>query len=147
MAGRAHWIVAAVTLLLAGSVVAAQQAPKIEPRAEKILRIMSDLLAGAKQFTVHNDQASDELAVSNDLVELSSSVDLAVRRPGEAHAVLHGDLRPMRYWIGGGRVAVMDVSRWTYASHADTCNSHTRDPGRVRKWNPRSAGCGSAHRE
>ena len=64
---------------------------------------------------VHNDQTSDELSHSGDLVELSSSVDLAVRRPGEAHAVLHGDLRPMRYWIGGGRVAVMDVSRWTYA--------------------------------
>jgi hypothetical protein len=76
---------------------------------------MSDVLVGAKQFTVHNDQTSDELALSGDLVELSSSVDLAVRRPDEAHAVLHGDLRPMRYWIGGGRVAVMDVSRWTYA--------------------------------
>jgi hypothetical protein len=76
---------------------------------------MSGVLAGAEQFTVHNDQTSDELAHSGDLVEISSAVDLAVRRPGEAHAVLHGDLRPMRYWIGGGRVAVMDVSRWTYA--------------------------------
>ncbi len=115
MEGRARWIAAAVALLLAGGVAAAQQAPRIEPRAAEILTIMSDLLTGAKQFTVHTDQTSDELALSGDLVELSSSVDLAVRRPGEAHAVLHGDLRPMRYWIGGGRVAVMDVSRWTYA--------------------------------
>ncbi len=115
MERRAHWIAAAMTLVLAGGVAAAQQAPRVESRAEEILTIMSDLLAGAKQFTVHNDQTSDEFALSGELVELSSSVDLAVRRPGEAHAVLHGDLRPMRYWIGGGQVAVMDVSRWTYA--------------------------------
>jgi hypothetical protein len=115
MVRRTHWIAALVMLSLAVGVAAAQDAPSIEPRADEILRIMSDLLAGAKQFTVHNDQASDEFTLAGDLVELSSSVELAVRRPDEAHAVLHGDLRPMRYWIGGGRVAVMDVSRWTYA--------------------------------
>jgi hypothetical protein len=115
MVRRTHWIAALVMLSLAVGVAAAQDAPSIEPRADEILRIMSDLLAGAKQFTVHNDQASDEFTLAGDLVELSSSVELAVRRPNEAHAVLHGDLRPMRYWIGGGRVAVMDVSRWTYA--------------------------------
>jgi hypothetical protein len=115
MVRRTHWIAALAMLSLAVGVAAAQDAPSIEPRADEILRIMSDLLAGAKQFTVHNDQASDEFTLAGDLVELSSSVELAVRRPNEAHAVLHGDLRPMRYWIGGGRVAVMDVSRWTYA--------------------------------
>ena len=110
------WIAATMALALTGGLAAAQEAPRIEPRADKILSIMSDVLVEAKQFTVHNDQTSDELSLSGDLVELSSSVDLAVRRPDRAHAVLHGDLRPMRYWIGGGRVAVMDVSRWTYAA-------------------------------
>ena len=114
-AGRRLSIAAAMTLALAAGVAAAQEAPIIEPRADEILTIMSDLLAGAKQFTVHNDQTSDELVLSGDLVELSSSIDLAVRRPDAAHAVLHGDLRPMRYWIGGGRFTVLDVSRWTYA--------------------------------
>jgi hypothetical protein len=115
MAGRAHWVTATVTLALLGGVAVAQDSPRIEPRADMLLRLMSDTLADAKQFTVHNDQTSDEYGVWDDLVELSSSVDLAVRRPDQAHAVLHGDLRPMRYWLGGGRVAVLDESRWTYA--------------------------------
>jgi hypothetical protein len=101
---------------MAGGLAAAQDAPRIDPHADKILRIMSGVLAGAQQFTVHNEQTSDELAVTGDLVELSSSVDVVVRRPGEAHAVLHGDLRPMRYWIGGGQFAVMDVVGWTYST-------------------------------
>lgn len=115
MVKRADWIPAAMMLALVGGVAAAQDAPKIEPRADEILRVMSDVLADARQFTVHTDQTSDELAFTGGLVELSSSVDLAVRRPDAAHAVLHGDLRPMRYLIGGGRVSVLDVSRWTYA--------------------------------
>jgi hypothetical protein len=115
MTNSKHRIGFAVALALAGGLAAAQDAPAIEPRADKILRVMSDVLAEAREFTVHNVQTSDEVTESGNLVELSSSVELAVRRPGEAHAVLGGDLRPMRYWIGGGRVAVMDIARWTYA--------------------------------
>jgi len=102
-------------VLLAGGFAAAQDAPRIEPRAAKILQVMSGVLTDADQFAVHIEQTSDELADSGDLVELASTVDLAVRRPGQAHAVLHGDLRPMRYWIGGGQFAVLDIQRWTYA--------------------------------
>jgi hypothetical protein len=112
---RKHWVAVVAMLALAGGLGLAQESPKIEPRAKKILRVMSDVLVDARQFTVHSDETSDELTEAGDLVELSSSVDLAVRRPDTAHAVLHGDLRPMRYWIGGGRIAVMDVTRWTYA--------------------------------
>ena len=74
MSGMAkQWVAIAVTLAWAGGVAGAQETPSIEPRADRVLRIMSDVLAGAEQFTVHNDQTSDELTDSGDLVELSSS--------------------------------------------------------------------------
>jgi hypothetical protein len=102
--------------VLAGGLCMAQELPKIDPRADEILKVMSNVLTSAKQFTVRNHATSDERITTGELVEMSASIDLAVRRPDAAHAVVSGDLRPMRYWIGGGRVAVLDESRWTYAT-------------------------------
>ena len=103
-----------LTILAAGLSVA-QEPPKIDPHADRILKIMSDVLAAAEQFTVHNEATTDEIFATGQLVALTASIDVAVRRPDAAHAVLHGDLRPMRYWIGGWKLAVVDEKRWTYA--------------------------------
>jgi len=108
-------LLAMAALVLSTGFVAAQDAPQIEPRAAKILKVMSGVLTDAEQFSVHNEQTSDERTDRGDLVELASTVDLSVRRPGQAHAVLHGDLQPIRYWIGGGEAVMLDVTRWTYA--------------------------------
>ena len=116
MGGSTRWLAPALVLTLVGGIASAQDAPAIDLRADKILQIMSGVLTDAKQFTVHNVQTSDELTLEGDLVELSSSVDLALRRPDEAHAVLYGDSRPLRYWIGDGQLAMLDVKRWTYAT-------------------------------
>ena len=116
MTGRRLWLVAAgLTVLWAGGQATGQDSATVDPRAAKIVQVMSTILTEAEQFTVHTEQTSDELTLTGDLVELSYSVDLAARRPGEVHAVLHGDLNPQRYWIGGGQAAVLDVARWTYA--------------------------------
>jgi hypothetical protein len=103
-------------LVLASGLCMAQEPPKIDPRADQVLKAMSNVLGSAKQLSVHNDATSDERITTGELVEMSASIDLVVRRPDAIHAVVAGDLRPMRYWIGSGRVTVLDESRWTYAT-------------------------------
>jgi len=113
--GNRPRVALALVLALMGGVAVAQEGPTIDPRAERILTLMSRVLTDARQFTVHNDETSDELTTLGDLLELSSSVDLAVRRPGQAYVLLQGDVPPLRYWLGDGQLAMMDLTRWTYA--------------------------------
>lgn len=108
-------VLATMSIVLMG-VATAQEGPKIEPRADQILRVMSNVLAQAEGFSVRNHESVDEFALAGGLIEVTSTVDLAVKRPDKVHALLHGEQNPMRYWIAGGKITVLDENRQTYAT-------------------------------
>jgi hypothetical protein len=76
----------------------AKDEPNIEPAAIELLSRMSEILAGARQFSVHNEATTDEQTKSGGLVQLSMTVDILFRRPDGLRAVLRGDMGSLEYW-------------------------------------------------
>jgi len=108
-------IIFMVMVLLMPHMLLAKDVPNIDPAAIEILSRMSEILGGARQFSVHNEATSDEPTKRGGLVQLSITVDILFRRPDGLRAVVRGDMGLLEYWYDGRQIAFMDVSRMTYA--------------------------------
>ena len=78
----------------------------IEPRADKILRQMSEYMNTLKQFTFHVENTTDLTLLSGHKVQVGSAVDVSVRRPDRLKADLRGDIRSQQFFYDGKTITL-----------------------------------------
>jgi hypothetical protein len=90
--------------------------PMVDPRADRILRNMSEYLAGAEQFTVRADIRFDDVIASGQKIQYTAVEDVAVRRPNRVYSEYDGDLGSKRLWYDGKSITMYDSTAGVYAS-------------------------------
>ncbi len=95
-----------VLVFSAGLSAAQTTAPAIEPKADKILRQMSKHMGSLEQFTFHTENTADLMLQSGQKLQVSSAVDLYVRRPDKLRADLNGDIRRQQFFYDGNSITL-----------------------------------------
>lgn len=110
-------LVGVTLLLLAGSTGRAVPVePRIDPKAEAVLRKMSDSLASAKSFTFRSSESVDEYSPSGQQVEVGKDVTIAVRRPSAVMTAIDGEDEKVTFTFDDGRVGIVNDSQKCYAT-------------------------------
>jgi hypothetical protein len=119
---RAAVAVLAVATLLPLRVIAGEKVserkPVVDPRAEQILRSMSEYLEAEKQFTVRADIDFDDVLPTGQKVQYSAVENITLRRPNRVYVEYEGDLGAKRLWYDGKRLTVLDGDENVYAAAA-----------------------------
>jgi len=94
-------VVALTMLVSAGWPQLGQAQPAgIDPQAEKLLRRMSDYLAGRQQFTLKAESSLEVVLTSGQKLQYDSPATLSVSRPNKFHAHRKGDLANQEFFYG-----------------------------------------------
>jgi hypothetical protein len=89
--------------------------PKIEPRADKHLKAMSDYLAGLKTFSFQAEEFFDDVQDDGLKIQLSNQRRVTVRRPDRLAGETAGDTSNSSYVYDGKAITVVDRAHKTYA--------------------------------
>jgi len=111
-----NWVPA--SLLSAGLVLASAPAlagTTIDPDAGAILRAMADHLGGLPKFSAEADVDSEVIDLEGQKLQLSSSVDLVVQRPGNLYVHRHGPFADVEFFFDGRIVSVYGKNMNVYA--------------------------------
>jgi hypothetical protein len=104
------------------SVVAQEQEPPSkpfrDPRAERILKEMSDYLRASRAFTLRTETTFEEVLPSGQKLQFSAVNDVAVKRPNRMRADRQGDLRSIRFYYDGKRITIYSLNENVYSSFA-----------------------------
>jgi hypothetical protein len=114
---------------LAGAAASAQEAPPppveadlppgarlIDPRADELVRQMSDLLASTKSFALEAEEIYDEVPEQLPRTQLTNLRHLALRRPDRMVGEVSGDALNRSFWYDGKTVSILEKEQNTYAT-------------------------------
>ena len=112
-------VVALAMMVLAGwSQVIYAQPTGIEPAAEKLLKRMSDYLAGRQQFTLKAESMLEVVLASGQKLQYDSPATLMVSRPNKLRAHRKGDLANQEFFYDGKTLTLYNPSENLYATTA-----------------------------
>ena len=112
-------VVALTMLVSAGWPQLGQAQPAgIEPQAEKLLRRMSDYLAGRQQFTLKAESSLEVVLTSGQKLQYDSPATLSVSRPNKFHAHRKGDLANQEFFYDGKTLTLFNPRENLYATTA-----------------------------
>jgi hypothetical protein len=110
-----------LTLLVAFPGIAPQDppapeavAPEIDPRAERALWRMGELLKGTNSFTLHADVVLDIAHPSGQWVETSRTNDIALDRSHGVRASVRGQREHREFWCDLQTAAMLDAEAGFY---------------------------------
>jgi hypothetical protein len=109
--------VAAVAAVLAAATISMGQAlsqQTIDPEAERILKSMSAYLGGLASFSVKFDADTEVVLRSAEKIQLSSSGDLVVQRPGNLRATRHGMFTDAEIFFDGKTISIHNKTKNAY---------------------------------
>ncbi|MHC5006291.1 MAG: DUF2092 domain-containing protein [Planctomycetota bacterium] len=89
---------------------------RVEPRADRVLREMSEYLGTAREFTFHADVTYDVVPTRGPMVQYGGTADLAVRRPDRMYVNYSGDRRRSRAYIDGRTFTFYGMALNVYAT-------------------------------
>lgn len=90
-------------------------APIIDPKADRILKQMSDYLKTQGQFSFHAQISQDDVLPTGQLIKLEAVNDIAVRRPDRVISQYRGDSANKNYWYDGRTITLLDLNANVYA--------------------------------
>jgi hypothetical protein len=82
--------------------------PAVDPTADRILHESCDFLAKAPAFAVHAELWKDVVLPSGHKIQVTRSIDLAVRRPDRLHVDAHAHRKGRSIWYDGKTLTVLD---------------------------------------
>jgi len=88
----------------------------IDPQAEKVLRRMSDYLAGRQQFTVKAETSLEAVLTNGQKLQYDSPATLSVSRPNKLHAHRKGDLANQEFFYDGKTLTLYEPKQNLYAT-------------------------------
>ena len=100
----------------ARAAVAPNPAPArlVEPRADELVRKMSDLLTSSKAFALEAEEVYDEVPEDLPRIQLTSRRHVALRRPDRLAGTAAGDAINRSVWYDGKTVSVLDDAQNVY---------------------------------
>jgi len=111
--------VALAMMILAGwSQVIHAQPTGIDPQAEKLLRRMSDYLAGRQQFTLKAESTLEVVLTSGQKLQYDSPATLMVSRPNRLRAHRKGDIANQEFFYDGKTLTLYNPRENLYATTA-----------------------------
>ena len=93
----------------------APEAPIVDPKAQRILKEMSEYLTARNQFSVHVEISQDDFLPTGQKIQLEAVNDVAVMRPNRFFSEYRGDSDNKRYWYDGKTVTLLDPENNIYA--------------------------------
>jgi len=90
----------------------------IDPQAEKLLRRMSDYLAGRQQFGLKAESTLEVVLTSGQKIQFDSPATLVVSRPNKLHAHRKGDLANQEFFYDGKTLTLYNPKENLYATTA-----------------------------
>ena len=107
-----------VSILLSGSsaqyAYGAGGAAPVDPKADRLLKQMSQSLTEAREFTFEAYQMSDYILDSGQKIQLSDFVSIAVKRPNKVWAESTGDTKNEKVWYNSKTLTVLNKLDNTY---------------------------------
>ena len=101
---------------IAAKLIAANDAPYLEEKADTVLRQMSSFLESQNQFQFTANTIRDVLSSNGVLVQITQDVEVVVNRPNQFKVETSGDLVKRQLWYDGATAALLDSERGVYAS-------------------------------
>ena len=98
--------------------VSEAQPAGIEPQAEKLLKRMSDYLAGRQQFTLKAESMLEVVLTSGQKLQYDSPATLMVSRPNKLRAHRKGDLANQEFFYDGKTLTLFSPRENLYATTA-----------------------------
>lgn len=112
-------VIALAALLLTGwSQLGHAQPTGIDPQAEKLLRRMSEYLAGRQQFTLKAESTLEAVLTSGQKLQYDSPATLSISRPNKLHAHRKGDLANQEFFYDGKTLTLYNPRENLYATVA-----------------------------
>src|SRR5215475_1266651 len=106
-------------LVLAGWSQAAESQPAgVQPEAEKLLRRMSDYLAGRQRFSLKAESTIEVVLTSGQKLQLDSPATLMVSRPNKLRANRQGDIANQEFFYDGKTLTLFNPKENVYATTA-----------------------------
>ena len=93
--------------------------PVIGPRAELVLKAISDYMKSVKQFSFRGKISYDDVLPSDHKIQYSEEVKAAIRRPDRVYAEKEGDESNRRFWYNGQKATLVDGELGVYATVDD----------------------------
>ncbi len=91
--------------------------PRIEPKANDILKKACACLADLKQFGVKVEETFDEMSESGQKIQLSNRREVLVRRPNCLFARSEGDTTSRLFYYDGKSITLFDPIAKVHATH------------------------------
>jgi hypothetical protein len=112
-------VAALAMLVLAGWPEAGHAQPTgIDPQAEKLLRKMSDYLAGRQQFTLKAESTLEVVLTSGQKIQFESPATLEVSRPNKLRAHRKSDIANQEFFYDGKTLTLYNPKENLYAATA-----------------------------
>ena len=112
-------VVALAMLVTAGWPQLGQAQPAgIDPQAEKLLKRMSDYLAGRQQFTLKAESTLEVVLTSGQKIQFESPATLEVSRPNKLRAHRKSDIANQEFFYDGKTLTLYNPKENLYATTA-----------------------------
>ena len=115
---KLFYVVAALAVVLAMFLPtdSRAQSAAIEPKADQLLRKMSDYLGGLQQFRVQTENTLEVVLKSGEKIQFTSPADLSLRRPNNLRAQRKGDIVSQDFYYDGKTLTLYNHDHKYYAT-------------------------------
>jgi hypothetical protein len=93
--------------------------PRIDPKADDILKKACACLADLKQFGVKVEETIDEMSASGQKIQYCNRREVLVRRPNCLFARSEGDTTSRLFYFDGKTITLFDPTAKLYATHEE----------------------------
>jgi hypothetical protein len=90
--------------------------PNINPRADEVLRRMSDTLAKAQNFKLHSVATIENRLETGQLAQFTRDSSFVISRPDRMYAAVRKGPESNQLWYQGKELTLLDVKRNLYAT-------------------------------
>jgi hypothetical protein len=111
------FLVMVVLVVLAGLPVSSHgQSAAIDPKADQILRKMSDYVAGLEQFSLQTENTLEVVLRSGEKIQYDSPAGASIKRPNKLRADRKGDIVNQEFYYDGKTLTLYHKDRNYYAT-------------------------------
>lgn len=90
----------------------------VDPKAQQLLRQMSDYMADLQQFTVRTENTLEVVLTSMQKLQYGNPAQMTVKRPDKFHANRKGDLVDQEFFYNGETLTLYSPGHQVYATVA-----------------------------